>query len=361
MKIYTFDRFIRLLINIVIILAIFLLLNKLSGVLLPFLIGWLIAYLIHPLVNFFQYRLKVKNRILSVIIALILVIGIVVGLGFLIIPLISSEIARTVPIITNYAQNLGNNTFLSANFKEFIEKINLQINFDELFSLETLEKISAKIFPHFWNLLSQTWQFLIGIFMIFIIFLYVVFILKDYEKINNGFLEIIPPKYRRFVSELLDDVTSAMNRYFRGQALIAFIVGILYAIGFSIIGLPMAILFGILFGILNLVPYLQTIGFVPVIFFGFLKSVETGTSFWTILLGILIVFLVIQSFQDLFLVPKIMGKNMGLNPAIILLSLSVWGVLLGFTGLIIALPLTTLVISYYKRFVLDGEKIITEI
>ena len=360
MKTYAFDRFIRLLINVVIILAIFMLLSKLSGVLLPFLIGWLIAYIIHPLVKFFQYRLKFKNRVLSLIVALLLVIGTVVGLGFLIIPLISSEISRAIPIITNYAQNLGNNALLSGNFKEFIEKINLQINFEELFSIDTFEKLFAKIFPHFWTLMSRTWQFLLGIFMIFIIFLYVVFILKDYEKINDGFLEIIPKKYRRFTSELLDDVTEVTNRYFRGQALVAFIVGVLFAIGFSIIGLPMAVAFGILLGILNLVPYLQTIGIVPVVFFAFLKSLETGTSFWTILIGVLIVIVVVQTIQDLFLVPKIMGKNMGLNPAIILLSLSVWGVLLGFTGLIIALPLTTLVISYYKRFVLNEEKIADE-
>ena len=360
MKTYTFDSFIRLLINVVIILAIFLLLNKLSGVLLPFLIGWLIAYLIHPLVKFFQYRAKVKNRILSVVIALVLVIGAVVGLGCLIIPLISNEIARTIPILTNYAHNLGNDFAFNEHFKAFVAKINLQIDHNELFSLETLEKIYAKIFPHFWNLVSGTWQFLLSIFMIFIIFLYVIFILKDYEKINNGFINIIPKKFRRFTSQLLDDVSQATNRYFRGQGLVAFIVGVLFAIGFSIIGLPMAIMFGILLGILNLVPYLQTIGVVPVLFFAFLKSLETGTSFWTILLGVVIVFLVVQAIQDLFLVPKIMGKNMGLNPAIILLSLSVWGALLGFTGLIIALPLTTLVVSYYKRFVLNGEKIAEE-
>ena len=337
------------------------LLNKLSGVLLPFLIGWLIAYLIHPLVNFFQYRAKVKNRILSVVIALLLVISTVVGLGFLVIPLISNEIAKAIPILTNYAHNLGNDVVFNEQFKVFVAKINLQIDLDGLFSLDTLEKIYAKVFPHFWNLVSETWQLLLGVFMVFIIFLYVVFILKDYEKINNGFINIIPKKFRRFTSELLNDVTQAMNRYFRGQGLIAFIVGVLFAIGFSIIGLPMAIMFGILLGILNLVPYLQTIGIVPVVFFAFLQSLETGTSFCTILLGIAIVFLIVQAIQDLFLIPKIMGKNMGLNPAIILLSLSVWGALLGFTGLIIALPLTTLVISYYKRFVLNGEKIAEEI
>ena len=109
---------------------------------------------------------------------------------------------------------------------------------------------------------------------------------------------------------------------------------------------------GLFIGLLNLVPYLQTIGIVPVVFLTLLKSAETGQSLWWLILGVLLVFVVVQVIQDFFLVPKIMGKAMGLNPAVILLSLSVWGALLGFVGLIIALPLTTLLISYYKRFVL---------
>ena len=75
------------------------------------------------------------------------------------------------------------------------------------------------------------------------------------------------------------------------------------------------------------------------------------------LLGCFIVFLVVQGIQDLFLVPKIMGKAMGLNPAVILLSLSIWGSLLGIVGMIIALPVTTLLISYYKRFVIREQGI----
>jgi predicted PurR-regulated permease PerM len=76
-----------------------------------------------------------------------------------------------------------------------------------------------------------------------------------------------------------------------------------------------------------------------------------------VLLGCFIVFVVVQGIQDLFLVPKIMGKAMGLNPAVILLSLSIWGSLLGIVGMIIALPITTLLISYYKRFILNKEEL----
>lgn len=83
-----------------------------------------------------------------------------------------------------------------------------------------------------------------------------------------------------------------------------------------------------------------------------LRSAETGENFW-ILFGLsLLVLGIVQAIQDLYLTPRIMGKAMGLNPAIILLSLSIWGTLLGFIGLIIALPLTTLCLSYYKRFIL---------
>jgi len=74
-----------------------------------------------------------------------------------------------------------------------------------------------------------------------------------------------------------------------------------------------------------------------------------------LLLALLIVIVIVQIVQDLFLTPKIMGKMTGLNPALILLSLSVWGSLLGIVGMIIALPMTTLILSYYKRFVLNDD------
>jgi predicted PurR-regulated permease PerM len=123
------------------------------------------------------------------------------------------------------------------------------------------------------------------------------------------------------------------------------------------VGLPLAIAMGLFLGVLNLVPYLKTIAIVPGTFLAFLQSVETGQSFLSVMLWLVAIFMFIQVIEDMFLVPKIMGKVTGLNPAIILLSLSVWGSLMGMIGLIIALPLTTLIISYYKRFVLNEKKV----
>ena len=145
---------------------------------------------------------------------------------------------------------------------------------------------------------------------------------------------------------------SSMNLCFRGQALVALCVGILFSIGFLIIDLPLAIVLGMFIGFLNLVPYLQLISFLPTTLLCIVYSVDTSCDFWVIWGLSMAVYVVVQIIQDGFIVPKIMGKTMGLNPAVILLSLSVWGSLFGFIGLIIALPLTTLVLSYYNRYVI---------
>ncbi len=147
-----------------------------------------------------------------------------------------------------------------------------------------------------------------------------------------------------------------MNKYFRGQGLIAFIVGVLFSIGFLIIDFPMAIALGMFIGLLNMVPYLQMVGFIPTIILALAKSAETGENFWIILLMALAVFAIVQTIQDAFLTPKIMGEVTGLNAAIILLSLSIWGSLLGMLGMIIALPITTLLLNYYQRYVVDKKK-----
>ena len=104
-----------------------------------------------------------------------------------------------------------------------------------------------------------------------------------------------------------------------------------------------------------MVPYLQLVGFIPTILLAVVKAADTGESFWIIMLGALIVFAVVQLIQDTILTPKIMGKVMGLNSAIILLSLSIWGALLGIMGMIIALPMTTLLITYYQKYVVKNK------
>ena len=133
--------------------------------------------------------------------------------------------------------------------------------------------------------------------------------------------------------------------------MVAGIVGILFAAGFCAIGLPMGILLGLFIGLLNMVPYLQLISIPVALFFGVVHALELGTNIWSYLVLIGAIYIVVQLIQDLYLTPKIMGKITGFSPAIILLSLSVWGKLLGLLGLIIALPMTALLYAYYCRYI----------
>lgn len=112
---------------------------------------------------------------------------------------------------------------------------------------------------------------------------------------------------------------------------------------------------GLLIGALTMVPYLKVIMILPMGFVALLKSIETGQPYWMVALSIVAIFILIQAFEDIVLIPKIMGKAMGMNPAVILLSLSIWGSLMGVAGMIIALPITTIIVSYYKRFILGDE------
>lgn len=351
-KPYTFDRVVRIVIGLLVLLVLFLLVRRLSSVLLPFLIAWLMAYLLQPFVGFFQYKLKFKNRILSIFSVLLLFVIFIVGLSFLLIPMISAEVHKLTEIITLYVQGINVNSFVPVEWQNEIRAYLSQLDVQTVLKDENLMLALKKVAPQLWNILNGSINLLLGLTVTVIIFLYLIFILLDYEKITDGMYKIIPQKYRELVVDIISDLEEGMNRYFRGQALVALIVSVFFIIGFSIVGLPLAIVFGLFMGVLNMVPYLKTVAVIPALFLAFLQSAETGQSFLNIMFWLVIVFLVIQIVEDLFLVPKIMGKVTGLNPAVILLSLSVWGALMGVVGLIIALPMTTLLISYYKRLVL---------
>ena len=359
-KPFTFDRVARIVFSILMISGILYLVAILKNALLPFLIAWLMAYMMQPFVRFFQYKLKLRSRVLSIVMVLLLSAGLLTLLYFLVVPSIVDEIQRTFDLIQTHQGNPGDVPLIPESWRLYIANQLDVLQLSELVSRENMLNAVKQIAPQLWSLLSGTFSLLFSITIVFVILLYFIFILLDYEKIAEGWIKLIPERYRPFTKGLAEDVEDSMNRYFRGQALIALCVGVLFAIGFRIIDFPLAVSLGLFIGFLNLIPYLQTLGIIPMALLSLLKSTETGENFWLIFGLSLLVLCVVQSIQDLFLTPKIMGKAMGLNPAIILLSLSIWGTLLGFVGLIVALPLTTLCLSYYKRIILMEHSKIEE-
>ena len=351
-KPFTFDRVMRIIFGVLALAGIVYLISLLKTALLPFFVAWLLAYIMQPLVKFFQYKLGIKNRILSIVALLISLVLLLTLVGIIVVPNIVAEADKTLLMLRTHQSTEGHIPWIPVAWVEYLESV---IDFSEIrewMSRENLLKVLRQIAPQLWSLLSNTFSILVSLAIVFVIFLYFIFILVDYEKIANGWIDLVPDRYRPFIKGLAEDMEFNMNRYFRGQSLIALCVAILLAAGFKIIDFPLGVTLGLFIGVLNLIPYLQTIGIIPMALLSLLRSAETGENFWIVFGMALAVLLIVQCIQDLYLTPRIMGKAMGLNPAIILLSLSVWGTLLGFIGLIVALPLTTLCLSYYKRFIL---------
>lgn len=355
-KPFTFDRVMRIVLGVALIGGLVYLVALLRNALLPFFIAWILAYMMQPFVKFFQHTLRLRSRILAIVALLVSLALLASLLVVMVVPSISAEADKTLELLRTHDPGEGHIPFVPQTWVDYLAT---SVDFAQLMdflSKENILKAVKQMAPQVWALLSNTFSVLMGVTIVFLILLYFIFILLDYEKIEEGWPRLIPAKYRPFLKGLVEDVECSMNRYFRGQASIAFCVGVLLAIGFKLIGLPLGVTLGLFIGVLNLIPYMQAIGIVPMLLLSLLRSAETGDNFWFIFGSALLVLGIVQVIQDLYLTPRIMGKAMGLNPAIILLSLSIWGTLLGFIGLIIALPLTTLCLSYYKRFVLQDDQ-----
>ena len=351
-----FDTFVRGLIGVVIVVGIIMLLNRLSGVLTPFFMAWLIAYIMFPMVKFFQYRCRMKYRVLGILSAFIVVGALLTGLFFLVIPPMIEESIHVKNLLVDYLSHSSTLSNIPAAIQKFLRE---HLTIDDIKGIVTqegfLEGVKVAV-PKVWDVIVQSLNVVTGVLSITMMLLYTLFILLDYEEICNGWPNLLPARYRQFAIQLMSDIEAGMNKYFRGQALVALCVGILFSIGFIIIDFPMAIGLGMFIGLLNMVPYLQLVGFIPTILLAIVKAADTGENFWIVLFMALIVFAVVQMIQDTFLTPKIMGKVTGLNSAIILLSLSIWGSLLGVLGMIIALPMTTLMLTYYQRYIIKKKE-----
>ena len=345
----TFDKFIRWAGVTLIVLAVLYMTNYLSSVLLPFFIAWFFAYLLYPVVKFIENKLHIRIRALSILIAMGTAIAVIGGVLWLIIPPMIDQFDKLGEVLTQWLHQTTHTNNLTALIKDWLQANQEQI---ELFlkSKDFSDAIKTTM-PKVFSVVSQTATVLMSIVASMITLLYMFFILLDYETLTANWVRIFPKKNRPFWSALMKDVERELNNYIRGQGLVALCMGIMFCIGFTIIGFPMAIGLGILIGIMDLVPYLHTFALIPTAFLAMLKAADTGQNFWLVFGLAVLVFCVVQVITDMVVTPKIMGKAMGLNPAILLLSLSVWGALLGFLGLIVALPLTTLIIAYWQRYV----------
>lgn len=350
---FTFDRVVRMLIALAVIAIMVWLVGILKNVLLPFCLACLISYIMEPFVEFNQRLLHLKGRVLPVFITIIDVTMVACALVYFFTPTVIGEIHEMGVMIEKYSAKSVEIPFLPNDITTELEN---RFNISKI--LATIESGDGfSLLNKGESLISSTVDFLMHSLEWLLTFIYIIFILIDYDKLGDGFKLLVPDKYKAAVFQIGDDIKDSMNKYFRSQMLIAACAAVFYCIGFSIVGLPMAIVMGVLVGVLYMIPYFQYITLIPVIVICFISSLDGTTDFWRMLGECGLVYVVSQCICDYILTPKIMGKTLGLNPAIILLSLSIWGTLLGIIGMIIALPLTTLLTAYYKKVIIEHKPV----
>ena len=358
---FTFDRIARMLVLSVLILLIYVAVQAIWSIILPFLLAGIFAYVMMPLVRFFQYTLRLRSRGLSVILTLLLLGAVVYLAVIFIIPSINAEIEKTLQVISGYSSGQDILTMiLPRNIRNYLNGGLRWGNFPQQLSFEKVLENVKLLLDQVGGIINST----LSIFSWGLVFLiglvYFVFILLDFENLARGFISLFPKTLRPTIRTISMDLDRYMNNYFRGQALIAISVGILLSIGFNIIGLPLATAMGIFIGILNFIPYMQALGIIPLGLASLLMAAQTGENAFVCMLLAYGVLMVVQIIQDMIIVPRIMGQTMGMRPSLILLVLSIWGYLLGFFGMLIALPITMFIYSLYMRYVLQDEEYIEQ-
>lgn len=358
---FTFDRIARMLVLSVLILLIYVAVQAIWSIILPFLLAGIFAYVMMPLVRFFQYTLRLRSRGLSVILTLLLLGAVVYLAVIFIIPSINVEIEKTLQVISGYSSGQDILTMiLPRNIRNYLNGGLRWGNFPQQLSFEKVLENVKLLLDQVGGIINSTLSIFSWGLVFLIGFIYFVFILLDFENLARGFISLFPKTLRPTIRTISMDLDRYMNNYFRGQALIAISVGILLSIGFNIIGLPLATAMGIFIGILNFIPYMQALGIIPLGLASLLMAAQTGENAFVCMLLAYGVLMIVQIIQDMIIVPHIMGQTMGMRPSLILLVLSIWGYLLGFFGMLIALPITMFIYSLYMRYVLQDEEYIEQ-
>lgn len=343
----------------------------LRGVLAPFVGAFLIAYVVNPVVDKIEFwvRLFLRKprfasvpkraaRIVATLATLILMSLAITAFCLIFIPQVTAECSRFVTLVKKFmSDSAWLQPVLSIVPSDWRAELqNLTVGTELVNTLqsidfwETLQSMIAKLLPGALGVLSGTATVVLTLVSIVFIAMYTTFLMLDMPKITRK-VRILIPLESEDRPDILRKTNLLMKAYFRSQSLVAFIVGGLYAISFGVIGFPMGIAFGMFIGILNMVPYLQAASMPIAAFLGIIYSLDTGMPYWQVLLVIAAIYLIIQIVEDMLIIPRIVGTEMNLPPVLILLSISVWGKLLGFIGLVCAIPFTCIVIAIFQQYV----------
>ncbi|WP_134118555.1 AI-2E family transporter [Orenia marismortui] len=305
-------------------------------ILLPFILAILLSYLINPLIEELIERGQPRLG------ALIFVFGVLIALlSFIFIKLFPAIINELDVLAHRLPEYIGKIERLIFEINQKYERIELPKTlttvldkvirrFEEI-TLEFIERTSRVIL----SILSRVLSLIMAPILSF-------YILKDLESIKCSLWELVPKKRRRSIKLLLGRINIALFGFFKGQLIISLAVGILSVIGLYFLKIKFYLLIGILVGIFNIIPYFgPLLGALPAMIMASFRSNK-------LVFLVVLLFFIIQQIEGNIIAPKIMGKEVGLHPIIIIFSLLAGGELLGIIGMLIAIPIAAIIKEIMK-------------
>ncbi|SDB52172.1 Predicted PurR-regulated permease PerM [Desulfonatronum thiosulfatophilum] len=301
--------------------------------LLPLAVAGVLALVLDPVVRFFQDKLRVR-RLFAVIITAILLIIILAAIWMLALPEMLTQIGELIRIGPDYL--IGLYESFERTFPNLVKTISAKIEAAEI------DIFGFDIEPFIGRMQRYAGILIVMLFVPLFLF----FMLIDGRKFSQRATELISvlsQKQQEEVMFLTNMFIGYVTAFFQGQLVIAMIVGVMLAIGFTLVELQAAILLGLILGMLNIVPFLGVIvGLTLALPVAWVQP-DGGLQ----LVGLtLVVFIVVQFIESWVLTPRIMSERSGLHPAIVVISLFFWGIVLGgIIGMILAVPITAFLVS----------------
>lgn len=318
----------------------------LSSVLLPFVAGLALAYFLNPVTSRLEHW-GVKRLVASLIVIACAILVLLL-LFLLVIPIFGSQLAAFLQGLPEYIVKLQR--LAAGEGAQWLRGI-VGKNMPSI--EQGLSQLVSQGASYLLTLVQSIWsggQALISLFSIIVITPVVAFyILNDWNSMVAKVDSWLPVKNRDTIRQIARQMDRAIAGFVRGQALVCFLLGAYYAISLTIAGLNFGLVIGIVSGIITFIPYVGSLtGFVLAVGIAIVQFFPD----WSMVLAIIAIFLVGQFLEGYILSPKLVGDSVGLHPVWLMLALLAFGYLLGFLGLLLAVPLAA-ALGVLVRFALD--------
>ena len=338
-----------LVILIFFICALFLTIQLIS-IVIPFILGFVFAYILDPIITYCTEDKKL-NKKLSILVILMtfftmfflilyyLIPGVINQASGLIIKLNVKEYFSKDIGVEKIIQSLGHKYPIIANSLEN--------------SLDTIYAFFFKFSNHLFTNIIQSGKMILSLATILLLTPILTFYFAlDMQKIINALKKLIPISYKNDVLKLFKDINTTIAKYLRGQLSVSIILGAYYTVSLFLLGIDYALVLGMFSGLSLFVPYLG------IIFSFILTSIIAYIHLktWSILAYLLVVYLLGHIAEGIFITPKLMGKSLNLHPLWIFLGIFVGGSLLGFFGILFAIPLTAIIAVIIRFFIKAYKK-----